>query len=115
MAQPQVSADEAVFLSASVPDPRRDPKYIGTADLAAIRDAVRALVAVVAPVRTLVFGGHPAISPFVLLAARELRLEHRVVLYMSRFFEAKVVRDALAFPRTRWTDAVPNADAGAAA
>lgn len=98
--------DEAVFLSASVPDPRRDPSYFDTADLTAIREAVHALVQVVLPRRRLVFGGHPAISPFVLLEARSLGLEARVVIYQSEFFRAEVPKEAIAFPHLTWTDAV---------
>lgn len=106
MAKASVTPEKAVFLSASVPDPERDRRYIDTADVTAIRDAVRALVAVVTPARTLVFGGHPAISPFVLRAARDLGWERRVVIYVSRFFRAKVPQDNLAFPRITWTPSV---------
>jgi hypothetical protein len=59
----------AVFLSASVPDPKRDPKYYRTADVTAIRDAVRALVTIVLPKARLVWGGHPAITPPVRVIA----------------------------------------------
>ena len=53
-----------VFLSASVPLPSRNPKYFDTADVIAIRDAVRALIMVVVEQQgQLVFGGHPAITP----------------------------------------------------
>ena len=38
-----------IFLSASIPLPERDEKYIGTADIIAIRDAVIALTTVVLP------------------------------------------------------------------
>ena len=38
-----------VFLSASIPDQSRHPKYYATADVIAIRDAVRALATVVIP------------------------------------------------------------------
>ena len=107
MAEAEVSTTRAVFLSASVPDPARDPRYIQTADVTAIRDAVRALVAVVTPVRTLVFGGHPAISPFVLHAAHDLGTAHRVVIFVSEFFRAHVPKENLAFPHIRWTAAVP--------
>jgi hypothetical protein len=45
-----------IFLSASIPLPERDPQYLGTADIIAIRDAVRALATVVYPI------GEPRIS-----------------------------------------------------
>ena len=79
---------KAVFLSASVPDPRRDPKYHSSADLVAIRDAVRALAAVVLPHATLHWGGHPAITPLVSVVARSVGLTgaDRVRLYQSEWF-----------------------------
>lgn len=78
----------AVFLSASVPDPRRDPKYHSSADLVAIRDAVRALAAVVLPHATLHWGGHPAITPLVSVVARSVGITgaDRVRLYQSEWF-----------------------------
>ena len=63
-----------VFLSASVPDPLRNPRYFESADPARIRQAVGALVRVAAPSARLVFGGHPAISPLVLDAATQVKL-----------------------------------------
>jgi hypothetical protein len=79
---------KAVFLSASVPDPRRDPRYHSSADLVAIRDAVRALAAVVLPHATLHWGGHPAITPLVSVVARSVGLTgaDRVRLYQSEWF-----------------------------
>ncbi|MBL8601141.1 MAG: hypothetical protein JNK72_04375 [Myxococcales bacterium] len=99
-------SEEAVFLSASVPDPLRHPKYITTVDVMAIREAVRALVAVVTPNRKLVFGGHPAISPFVLLAADELGKRDQVVIFVSEHFRNVVPQDNLVFPNLVWTPAV---------
>ena len=54
-----------VFLSASIPDKDRDPKYYETADFVAIRDAVIAIATVVVPEYRLVWGGHPAITPLI--------------------------------------------------
>jgi hypothetical protein len=54
-----------VFLSASIPDPRRDAKYFQTGDTIAIRNAVIALVTVTLSRTKLVFGGHPAVTPLV--------------------------------------------------
>ncbi len=36
-----------IFLSASIPDPNRNEKYFNSADISAIRDAVRALATVI--------------------------------------------------------------------
>ena len=55
-----------VFLSASVPLPNRDASFFQTADVVAIREAIKALVLVLLEKNgDLVFGGHPAITPLV--------------------------------------------------
>lgn len=80
---------ETIFLSASIPLEERDPKYFGTADVIAIRDAVRALATVVIPHARLVWGGHPAITPLIRYVMRRMNSSVRdhVTLYQSRFFE----------------------------
>ena len=77
-----------IFLSASVPLPDRDPKYMETADVIAIREAVKALVGVVVPKGKIVFGGHPAITPLIALLLRGMgqAARQRVILYQSAFF-----------------------------
>ncbi len=98
---------DPIFLSSSVPD--RDPeKY--PANPVAIREAVRALVAVVVPGRPLVFGGHPAISPLIWEDADSLGAADSVYIYQSRLFAANVPREAHFFQgldRLKWTPAVP--------
>ena len=78
-----------VFVSASVPDPRRpgEEHFAATADNVAIRDAITALVHVVTPVATLVFGGHPAITPMVAHVAVALDTIRNVRIYQSKEFE----------------------------
>jgi hypothetical protein len=78
-----------VFVSSSVPDPRRpgEEHYAETADNVAIRDAITALVEVVTPADTLVFGGHPAITPMVARVAAELGTLERVQIFQSLWFE----------------------------
>lgn len=76
----------AVFLSASVPDPRRHPRYFDTADVVAIREAVRAVAAVVIAREVLVFGGHPAITPLIRHVAERVGFRDRIVIYQSDFF-----------------------------
>ena len=61
-----------IFLSASIPLPERDSKYIDTADIIAIRDAVIALTTVVLPHHRLVWGGHPSITPLVYYVMKKL-------------------------------------------
>jgi hypothetical protein len=100
-----------VFLSASVPDPKRNPKYYERADVTAIREAVVALARTVLPQSDLVFGGHPAISPLVARVARDLDLFERVVIYQSEEFREVIPRDSLAFERLVWTKKRDNRNA----
>ena len=93
-----------VFLSASVPDPKRHPKYYESADVTAIREAVVALARTVLPQSDLVFGGHPAISPLIARVARDLDLFKRVIIYQSEEFRDVIPKDSLAFERLVWTD-----------
>lgn len=90
-----------VFLSASVPDPKRHEKYFKTADIVAIRDAVTALVEVVLPVSKIYFGGHPAITPMIRREAQRLELIERVALFQSREFENSFPPDNRFFPDLR--------------
>jgi hypothetical protein len=60
------AVESRIFLSASVPLPSRHREYFDTADVIAIRDAVRALTIVVVEQHgQLVFGVHPAITPMI--------------------------------------------------
>lgn len=81
-----------IFLSASIPLPERDPKYIDSVDIIAIRDAATALVDVVIPEYRLIWGGHPSITPLVYQVVHkreedENLIQKHVRLYQSRFFE----------------------------
>jgi hypothetical protein len=99
---------KAVFLSASIPDPSRNPRYYSTADVIAIREAIRALVGEILPRARLVFGGHPAISPLVNRAAERLGVgRDRVRIYQSKFFQSHIPAVALNFVDLRWTPEVP--------
>lgn len=98
---------QAFFLSASVPDGRAGGRWHRTADVIAIRDAVRALVTVVLPSGLLVWGGHPAITPLVRVVGESLGLtsgEH-LRLYQSRYFQDQLPGDNLAFERVELVDA----------
>lgn len=88
-----------IFLSASIPDPRRNPIYWETADLIAIRDAIRALATVVLPNAVLVWGGHPAITPLIRVVADSVgaSVQDHVVLYQSEFFREQFPDDNKAF------------------
>lgn len=92
-----------VFLSASIPLPNRDQRFFGTADVIAIREAVKGLVQVILERNgTLVFGGHPAITPLVRLLFQQAGTEprERVTLYQSALFRKEFPPDNAAFERT---------------
>lgn len=78
-----------IFLSASIPNQERNKKYYETADIVAIRDAVRALATVVIPKSHLVWGGHPAITPLIHYVMRKMNsdLKQHITLYQSQYFE----------------------------
>jgi hypothetical protein len=98
-----------IFLSASVPLPSRDGVYFETADVIAIRDAIRALTMVVVEEQAqLVFGGHPAITPMIRLqiAQTGTPVGDRVIMFQSRYFERNFPEDNTAFERVVLVDAV---------
>jgi hypothetical protein len=97
----------SVFLSASNPLPHRHPKYLETADVAAIHDSIRAVVSVVVPGQ-IVFGGHPTITPLVSLLVRGMTPEVRkhVILYQSLFFNPRFPPEVSEFEEVRFIDAV---------
>jgi hypothetical protein len=80
---------KTIFLSASIPLPDRHPKYHGTADVIAIRDAVISLASTVLPKYKLVWGGHPSITPLIyyVMQRLDLNVQQHVTLYQSKFFE----------------------------
>lgn len=104
-------AARRIFLSASVPLPSRDAAYYSTADVVAIRDAVRALtIVIIEQDLQLVFGGHPAISPMIRLqiAQAGLPVGDRVVMYQSRFFSRVFPDDNKSFEHVILTDIIDN-------
>lgn len=97
-----------IFLSASIPLQERNPEYIETADIIAIRDAVIALTTVVLPYHRLIWGGHPSITPLVYYVMEKLKLniQEHVTLYQSRFFEKHFLEDNNKFRNIVLTDIV---------
>ena len=95
-----------IFLSASVPLPERDPKYIETADVIAIRDAVIALAATVLPSHRLIWGGHPSITPLIHYVMEKLKMDiqNHLWLYQSLFFKDKFIEDNKNFKNIRYTE-----------
>ncbi|MDO4726393.1 MAG: hypothetical protein Q4A56_04125 [Porphyromonadaceae bacterium] len=99
-----------IFLSASIPLPERDEKYIGTADIIAIRDAAIALTSVVLPHHRLIWGGHPSITPLIYYVMEKLNLniQEHMILYQSRFFEKYFPKDNNKFENIVFTDIIDN-------
>ncbi len=85
-----------LFLSASVPVAgRADGKYLASADIIAIRDAVIALASVVLPHYHLIWGGHPSITPLIanVLRHSNKKVNSSVTVYQSGFFEKEFPPD----------------------
>ena len=101
-----MSISDAIFLAASVPDPRRAPEYAKSADTVAIASAVSALVHVVSGRRRLIWGGHPAITPMVYSVAEGLSVDYSqwVTLYQSNHFEDLYPEDNERFQNIIYTD-----------
>lgn len=77
-----------IFLSAGVPSAERKSVYYKTADVIAIRDAVRALAATSLPYTRLIWGGHPSVTPIIrsVLERMDVTVKEHVTLYQSEFF-----------------------------
>ncbi|MFA7056345.1 MAG: hypothetical protein WC155_02125 [Candidatus Cloacimonadales bacterium] len=84
-----------IFLSASIPLPDRDDKFYYTADIIAIRDAVRALATFIIPSYKLIWGGHPSITPLVRSVVESLdgNIQDHVEIYQSEFFKKDLPED----------------------
>lgn len=95
-----------IFLSASVPLPERDIKYIETADIIAIRDAVIALATAVLPNHRIIWGGHPSITPLVYFVMEKLNLniQKHLKLYQSLWFEDIFLEDINKFENVVFTE-----------
>lgn len=96
---------DAIFLSASIPDRRRNERYFKTADIVAINSAVSALVHVTIGRRPLIWGGHPAITPMVWTVAKDLNVDYGnwVHLYQSLFFEDRYPDENAEFQNVTYT------------
>ena len=75
-----------VFLSASFPSGERGESYTPY-DASGIADAVSAFArAILGSNGQLLFGGHPTITPLVFMIAREMRIQHSLVVFQSAWF-----------------------------
>ncbi|OWV86003.1 hypothetical protein B5K08_24210 [Rhizobium leguminosarum bv. trifolii] len=101
---------EAIFLSAGVPDPRRGPEFAATADTVAITAAVSALAYVVLGRRRLIWGGHPAITPMILVMSEGMSIDYGewVTLYQSEFFKDEFPEDNERFRNVVFTEKLSN-------
>lgn len=101
---------DSIFLSASVPDPKRAPEFAETSNSVAITSAVRALVHVTLGRRVLVWGGHPAITPMIKVVAEEMGIEYGewVKLYQSLYFEDQFPQDNEKFGNVVYTENIEN-------
>lgn len=99
-----------IFLSASIPLPERDAKYIESADIIAIRDAVIALTTTILPKHRLVWGGHPSITPLIYYVMDKLKMDiqNHVTLYQSKFFEEFFLKDNDKFNNVILTNNIDN-------
>lgn len=107
----------ALFLSASIPDPERNPVYFTTMDPIAIRDSIRALATVALPHATLVWGGHPSITPLIRVVAQSMGLtgNGRVRLFQSEWFSESMPEDNATFESVELTPAMPTREQSIAA
>lgn len=97
-----------IFLSASVPLPDRDPYFMDSVDVVAIREAIKALVREIIPIGHIVYGGHPAITPLMtlLLRGQGARAMKKVTLYQSAYFAEQFPKENDEFLDVRVVPAV---------
>ncbi|ALE20777.1 hypothetical protein HF524_00035 [Proteus mirabilis] len=102
--------DKNIFLSASIPLPDRDPKFIESADISAIRDSVNALSKLIIPKAHLIWGGHPSITPLIKFTLKQLgkNAQDHVTLYQSKLFEEFFPEDNASFANIKLVDSVNN-------
>jgi hypothetical protein len=100
--------EDAIFLSAGVPDPKRSPDHAQTADNVAISAAVSALAHVTLGRRKLVWGGHPSITPMIWAIAEDLRVDYGswISLYQSKLFGNEFPKENSLFQNVTYTEPV---------
>lgn len=99
-----------VFLSTSIPQENRHPKYFESADIIAIRDAIKAFSLVILPHAQLVWGGHPSITPLIrqIMSFTNTCEEEHMQLYQSKFFAKHFPKDNNRFKNLVMTAAADN-------
>ena len=92
-------AGRHVFLSASFPSGQRGEE-VRPFDASAIADAVTAIVrAVLVNGGKLLFGGHPTITPLVLMIGSELRVQNAVDVFQSQWFRDRITGETWTLAR----------------
>ena len=77
-----------IFLSASIPLSDRKECFYKTADVLAIKEAIRSLVEVIIPNGRIVCGGHPAITPLLAMATENSKKDQNFIsIFQSKYFE----------------------------
>ncbi|MFA1238181.1 hypothetical protein ACCC84_07595 [Serratia odorifera] len=99
----------AIFLSASIPVAGRKP-FDEDCEPQMIQSAVIALTTVALGRRTIVWGGHPAITPMLWAAAEDLGVHYAtaVKLFQTKFFEDDFPEDNKRFANVTFVEAVEN-------
>lgn len=88
-------AGRHVFLSASFPSGERGEGF-QPFDAGEIAEAVTAIVrAVLASGGKLVFGGHPTITPLVLMIGSEIGVRHAVNVFQSEWFKDRITAETI--------------------
>lgn len=101
-----------VFLSASVPLPSRHRQFFDTADVLAIREAIKALVEIVLPCGRITTGGHPAITPLIAFFVRDGGFtSDRLTIYQSSFFAGRFPEENEEFADIRLVAEAPEGQA----
>ncbi|WP_421428182.1 hypothetical protein ACOL7R_08720 [Acinetobacter pittii] len=78
-----------IFLSASIPLSDRKKCFYETADVLAIKEAIRSLVEVIIPNGRIVCGGHPAITPLLAMATKNSKKDRNFIsIYQSNIFKS---------------------------
>lgn len=98
-----------VFVSASIPNLNRNPRFYETGDVLAIREAIKSLIEVVLPIGRLTCGGHPAITPLLALFVREAGLQSdRVTIFQSTLFAMEYPPELASFVDVQTTKQIAN-------
>ena len=103
---------QSIFLSASFPSGERALRF-EPFDPGAIADAVTAVVrAVLVRTGRLLFGGHPTITPLVLMVANELGTKDSVDIFQSEWFEDQITQETrtlaeAGYGSISWTPKLP--------